>query len=216
LIARVLAGAALLFASSAAAFACQGTSNPALDENFKQPDPGWGETSDQYSSASPQGLSMQPPVNGGWWWLNTNYTMDGSDVCLQIVMAAAPAPTQGANGQPVSNDSDAGLLFWSKDAQNFYTATIAPDGSYGVYRLIAGKWTSIVAETPSPAIKTAAGSINEVELTVSGNAGSFYINGTKVADIHGQAPPDGGSPGIYCESGSAAATTWVFPRFQIY
>ena len=73
----------------------------------------------------------------------------------------------------------------------------------------------IVDPVKSPAIKTGASAINEIEVATKGNTGAFYVNGAKVTDFHGQAPSDGGPPGVYAESGPSI-TTWVFSRVQIY
>jgi len=64
-------------------------------------------------------------------------------------------------------------------------------------------------------VRTKPGALNEVELKVSGNAGSFFVNGAKVADFRGDPPPRGGPPGVYAESGGNAVT-WLFPRVQLF
>ena len=88
-------------------------------------------------------------------------------------------------------------------------------GTAAVDRLVNGVWQSIVPPRPSPAVHTAAGATNEIELVTSGNAATFFVNGSRIADFHGQAPPGGGAPGIYAESGPKI-TTWLFPRAVLY
>jgi len=204
----LLVGGALLFATAGTAFACQGKSDAALDDNFSKPDPGW-PTSDNVT-ITPQGLVVKPPVNGSTWVVNGNYTMDGADLCVTV---ALPTPLPN----PANEDTvgDVGVVFWKRDNDNYYLAAISPDGIAAISRSVAGQWTTIVDPTSSPAIKTAAGSVNEIEVTTKGNSGTFYVNGTKITDFHGQAPSDGGPPGVYAESGPTI-TTWVFSRVQIY
>jgi hypothetical protein len=207
--ARALFGAvAVLFATSGAAPACLGKSDPALDDNFTHPDPGWPNADNV--SPTTQGLVVKPPANGSTWAVNSNYTMDGSDLCVTIALPAA-LPT------PADEDTvgDVGVLFWRRDNDNYYMAAISPDGVAVVSRYLTGQWLTIVNPTHSPAIKTGAGAVNEIEITTRGNAGSLYINSMKVTDFRGQAPPSGGSPGVYAESGPNV-TTWVFSRVQLY
>ncbi len=204
----LLAGAALLFAATGTAFACQGKSDPALDDNFSKPDPGWPASDNVV--VTPQGLVVKPPVNGSTWVVNGNYTMDGADLCVTVAFPATmPTP---ANEDTVG---DVGIVFWKRDNDNYYLAAISPDGVAAISRSVSGQWTTIVDPIKSPAIKTAAGAVNEIEVETKGNAGVFYVNGAKITEFRGQAPPDGGPPGVYAESGPSI-TTWMFSRVQIY
>jgi hypothetical protein len=201
-------GAAFLLAGSSVAFACQGKSDPALDDNFTKPDPGW--PSSENVAITPHGLIVRPPANGSTWVVNSSYTMDGADLCVTTAIPTTlPSP---ANEDTVG---DVGVVFWKRENDNYYLAAISPDGLASVSRAVNGQWTTIVPPVASPAINTAAGAGNEIEIATKGNAGVFLVNGTKIADFRGQAPPDGGPPGVYGESGPTV-TTWVFSRVQIY
>jgi hypothetical protein len=204
----VLVGLAFFVLSGGAALACLGKSDPALDENFSKPDSGWPNADNV--NATPQGLVVKPPINGSTWVVNSNYTMDGADLCVTVMMPATlPNP---ANEDTVG---DVGAIFWKRDNDNYYLVAISPDGLAAVSRSVNGQWTTIMEPTASSAIKTGANAVNEIEVATKGNSGLFYINGTKIMDLHGQAPPDGGPPGIYAESGPSV-TSWVFTRVQIY
>jgi hypothetical protein len=204
----LLAAVATLCAASGVALACQGKTDPALDDNFAKPDPGW-PTSDNVA-ISPQGLVVKPPVNGSTWVVNGNYTMDGADLCVTVALPATlPNP---ANEDTVG---DVGVVFWKRDNDNYYLAAISPDGIAAISRSVSGQWTTIVDPVKSSAIKTGGGAVNEIEVATKGNGGAFYVNGAKITDFRGQAPPDGGPPGVYAESGPSI-TTWVFSRVQIF
>jgi hypothetical protein len=207
--ARTLLGAvAVLLATSGAAAACLGKSDPALDDNFVHPDPGWPNGDNV--SPTPQGLVVKPPANGSTWAVNSNYAMDGSDLCVSVALPAT-LPT------PADEDTvgDVGVVFWKRDNDNYYMAAISPDGNAIVSRYLVGQWLTIVNSIQSPAIKTGPGAVNEIEITCRGNAGSLYVNDTKLTDFRGQSPPGGGPPGVYAESGPTV-TNWVFSRVQIY
>ena len=208
-LAKVFFGAVAVFLlADATASACLGKRDPALDDNFVTADPGWPNGDNV--ATSPQGLIVKPPANGSTWVVNSNYTMDGSDLCVTVALPATlPTP---ANEDTVG---DVGVLFWKRDNDNYYMAAMSPDGVAVVSRYLNGQWATIVNPVKSAAIKTGPGAVNELEVTAKGNAGSFYINGTKIADFRGQAPQGGGPPGIYAESGPDV-TTWVFSRVQLY
>jgi hypothetical protein len=199
---------AVLLMTSGVALACLGKNDPALDDNFTKPDPGW--PSGDNVSTTTQGLVVKPPVNGSTWVVNSNYTMDGSDLCVTVALPATlPTP---ANEDTVG---DVGVLFWKRDNDNYYMAAISPDGLAVVSRYLNGQWLTIVNPARSDAVKIGPGAVNEIEVTNRGNAGNLYVNGTELADFRGQAPPGGGPPGIYAESGPNV-TTWVFSRVQLY
>jgi hypothetical protein len=212
LIKSVLLGLAALFmVADGSALACQGKTNAALDENFQKPDPGWGKIASNVLSLSPQGLVIQPVVNGTAWLNNYAYTLDGADFCVEVTF-----PTQMPTPANRDNLGDAGIAFWNKDSSSYYVATIAPDGSALISRYVNGSWSNLYGPAQVASIKTTAGATNEVELQVKGNSGTLIVNDTPVTTFHGQAPPEGGPPGVYCESAIKSVTTWVFPRVQIY
>ncbi len=208
LVVRIFAvSMALALATGGDAWACQGKTTAAiLDDTFKSPDPGWGAPDDA-ASFTPGGLVLKPPVNGSAWRWNPNYTLDGNDLCVSVVNPSQPS------GRPAPGD--VGVWFWSQSAQNFYTATLSLDGTASIDRLVNGVWHVVLPPTPSGAVRTKPGAVNEVEVAVRGNTGSFYINGTKITDFHGEPPPNGGPPGVYAESGSTGVA-WVFPRVQLF
>ena len=82
-------------------------------------------------------------------------------------------------------------------------------------RLVAGKWVTIVAPAATSAVKTSPAAVNELEIVTDGNTAQFFVNGTRVTDIRGQAPPDGGAPGLYGESGPKP-TIWLFQRARLF
>ena len=197
---------ALVLATGGAAWACQAKNTAAiLDDTFRTPDPGWGAP-DEQAAFTPGGLVLKPPVNGSAWRWNPNYTIDGNSLCVSVIN---PSPTSGRD------IGDVGVWFWSQNAQNFYTATLSLDGTASIDRLVNGVWHVVLPPTPSGAVHTKPGAVNEVEVAVHGNTGSFFVNGAKIADFRGDPPPKGGPPGVYGESG-AAAMTWVFPRVQLF
>lgn len=201
--------ALLIGGAAGAAQACQGTGAPTLVEDFKNPDIGWGKP-DTIASYTQQGLVIRPPGGGSAWRWNRNFTMARADFCIEAVNPS-PLPSP-ANAETTG---DVGIWFWGTDAQNFFTATISLDGTAAVDRLVNGIWQSVIPPRPSPAVRTAAGATNEIELVTSGNSATFFVNGSRIADFHGQAPQGGGAPGIYAESGPKV-TTWLFPRAVLY
>jgi len=199
----------MLCGAAGAAVACQRSANALFDDNFKNPDPGWGQA-DNVAAFTSAGLALTPPVSGSAWRWNTNFSMSHGDWCVEVVNPAK---------LPDPPDEDAvgavGVWFWDKDSQNFYTAAITLDGLASVMRLAGGKWLTIVEPAGATAIKSAPGAVNEIEILTDGDIAHFYVNGTLITDVRGRAPPNGGAPGIYAESGPQG-TTWLFQRARLF
>jgi len=205
----LVVGLAVLCSAANAASACQKKNNPVFEEDFKNPDPGWGQP-DNNAEFTPDGLVLIPPFSGSVWRSNSNLTMLQADWCIrEINPASLPTPA----------DEDAvgavGAWFWGADPQNFYTATITLDGKASIDRLSHGIWQAVVAPAPAPAVNTAPGAANEIEIIIQGNRLAFYVNGALITQITGRPPENGGRPGIYAEAGPKG-TRWVFPHVAMY
>jgi hypothetical protein len=202
-------GLVILCGAAGAASACQKHTAPIFQDNFKNADPGWGQA-DNVAAFTKLGLVLTPPAGGSAWRTNGNASMAHGDWCVE---ATSPASL------PTPADEDAvgsvGVWFWGSDLQNFYTATITLDGNASVDRLNHGIWQAVVTPTPAPAIKTAPGAANEIEVVTNGNKAAFYVNGTLVTNVTGQPPANGGPAGVYGESGPKG-TSWTFPQVALY
>lgn len=202
-------GLAVLCCAASAASACQKSTNPVFEDNFKNADPGWGQP-DNVAAFTPNGLVLTPPVSGSAWRSNSTLTMAQGDWCVrEINPSSLPTPADEDTVGAV------GVWFWSSDLQNFYTATITLDGKASIDRLNHGIWQTVVPTAPAPSVKTAPGAANEIEIVTNGNTATFYVNGTRIKDITAHPPANGGPPGVYAESGPKG-TSWVFPHVALY
>jgi hypothetical protein len=202
-------GLVALCCAASAASACQKTTNPVFEDNFKNADPGWGQP-DNNAAFTPNGLVLTPPVSGSAWRSNANLTMAQGDWCIREV---------NPSNLPTPADEDAvgavGVWFWGSDLQNFYTATITLDGKASIDRLNHGIWQTVVPPAPAPSVNTSPGAANEIEMVTSGNTATFYVNGVRITNITGRPPANGGSPGVYAESGPKG-TSWLIPHVALY
>jgi hypothetical protein len=84
-----------------------------------------------------------------------------------------------------------GVAFWMKDLDNFYAFQIIPGGSAAVYRMVDGKWKTVIKDRDSDSVFQGTGHSNELEVVTHGPQASLYINGDHFSDILGGVP-DGG------------------------
>ena len=110
--------------------------------------------------------------------LNVTFTVTDADICSEAVWPQGEQPMLGA-----------GLLFWGEDNRTYFQFGILNNGKYWIARKQDGKWLgTIAANVDSPAINKNPGEANTLRVTAIGNNLTFYINGTKVRELRGQAP----------------------------
>jgi hypothetical protein len=110
--------------------------------------------------------------------LNVTFTVKDADICSETVWPNGDQPMLGA-----------GLLFWGEDNRTYFQFGILNNGKFWIARKQDGKWLgTIAANVDSPAINKAPGEANMLRVKADGNNLTFYINGTKVRELRGQAP----------------------------
>ena len=110
--------------------------------------------------------------------LNVTFTVKDADICSETVWPSGEQPVLGA-----------GLLFWGEDNRTYFQFGILNNGKFWIARKQDGKWLgTIAANVESPAIKTGAGESNVLRVKAVGNNVTFFINGSKVRELRGQAP----------------------------
>jgi hypothetical protein len=171
-------------------------------DDFKAPDPGWPHT-DQIKIGS-GASTLLPPVNISVTAYNSTYLFSDADVCVQIKSSDFTKPEQLSGG----------LMFWITNINSYFIFHIYPNGVWGFERRAGSRWIRISSGN-SDAIKKGVGDVNEVEVRLSGNTGTGYVNGTKVATFNGQPPEGGGFFGVIGGSENERANIWEFRDFKI-
>jgi hypothetical protein len=110
--------------------------------------------------------------------LNVTYTVRDADICLETVWPTGEQPILGA-----------GLLFWGEDNRTYFQFGVLNNGKFWIARKQDGKWLgTVAANVDSAAINKAPGGANTLRVKTNGNSVTFFINGTKVRELRGQAP----------------------------
>lgn len=175
----VLAIAGLL-ASAGEAFACEGE-KVLFEDRFENDGGGWSHKNTV--SVGDGALTFTLPADDMQSNLNVMFSVDDADLCAEAVWP---------HGEPHDGTPQtlgAGLLFWGEDNRSYYQFGILNNGRYWIARKKDGAWVgTIAANIDSPAINTAPGASNTLRIDAKGNRLSFYINGTRVRVLRGQAP----------------------------
>jgi hypothetical protein len=171
-----LAAASLFVVTGGHAMACNG-SKVVFDDKFQDDAGGWAlkDTIEVKDGT----FTFKLPPDDMQSNLNVTFSVNDADICADAVWPDdADQPVLGA-----------GLLFWGENNRTYYQFGILNNGRYWIARKQDGTWSgTIAANIDSPAIKTAPGSVNTLRVDAKGNTLAFYINGTKVRELRGQAP----------------------------
>lgn len=169
-----------LLASAGQARACEG-GKVLFEDTFRNDGGGWSDK--KAVSVGDGALTFTLPADDMQSNLNVMFNVEDADVCAETVWphGAAQDETQQILG--------AGLLFWGEDNRSYYQFGILNNGRYWIARKKDGAWVgTIAANIDSPAINTAPGAANTLRVDAKGSQLGFYINGTKVRALRGQAP----------------------------
>jgi len=171
--------AALLVAAAFAwpASACEGT-EVVFEDKFADDSGGWAINQDV--EVKDGSFTFKLPPDAMQSDLNVTYTVNDADICSETVWPDGGSTILGA-----------GLLFWGEDNRNYLQFGILNNGKFWIARRQDGKWYTIVENVDSSAIKVKPGEANTLRVKSSGGVATFFINGTKVRDLRGQAPKGG-------------------------
>jgi hypothetical protein len=157
--------------------ACEGT-KVVFEDKFTDDSGGWAINQDV--EVKDGSFTFKLPPDAMQSDLNVTYTVDDADICSETVW-----PDDG------STILGAGLLFWGEDNRNYLQFGVLNNGKFWIARRQDGKWYTIVENVDSSAIKVKPGESNLLRVKASGGVATFFINGTKVRDLRGQAPKGG-------------------------
>ena len=157
--------------------ACEGT-QVVFEDKFNDDAGGWAINQDV--EVKDGSFTFRLPPDAMQSDLNVTYTVDDADICSETVWPDGGSTILGA-----------GLLFWGEDNRNYLQFGILNNGKFWIARRQDGKWYTIVENVDSSAIKVKPGESNILRVKTSGGVATFFINGTKVRDLRGQAPKGG-------------------------
>ncbi|MGA7371766.1 MAG: family 16 glycoside hydrolase [Methyloceanibacter sp.] len=173
----LLTAAMLCLAGLPQASACEG-SEVIFEDKFTDDAGGWAINQDV--EVKDGSFVFKLPPDAMQSDLNVTYMVYDADICSEMVWPNGGSAILGA-----------GLLFWGEDNRNYLQFGVLNNGKFWIARRLDGKWHTIVENVDSTAIKVKPGESNTLRVKASGDAATFFINGTKVRDLRGQAPKGG-------------------------
>ena len=196
--------AILLFSSGNAAFAaCEGKSI-LFEDGFERLQPTWGEANDSFKVEGKR-LLIEPEPDGVIWRTNQASLYDDIDMCVAMTTILGVEP----------DNTEAGLLFWYIDENNFYALEQAPNGKASVWRRQRGKWLVQVEWQDVEGVHAGDNSINELRVVTRGDRAKVYVNETEFAEFTGIAPNDGQLIGVFATSPEIGSARYAFDNLKI-
>src|SRR5260370_15333241 len=122
-----------------------------------------------------------------------------------VVCSEITAPREIGKGE---SGAAGGVMFWGTDYDNYYLAEIYLNGSYSVWRRLAGKWIAVVPRRPSSSLRQGPGAVNQLKIAAGSQAATLFINGTESVGFWGPPPGAGGAGGLFGQTEKDAAQGW--------
>ena len=204
----VLAAVAIIsFAIPAFASGCEG--KILLQPKFAQADPNWPVSKDETSDEVTQDGKLTIKV----FKASTSTVLYRGDVYDDVQICVNVKLVQTGS----SDEETAGVIFWAKDYNSYYSLSVAPDGMIAVSRWAGGRWLFPMPYQPNAAMKKGAGQINALRVVLRGSEATVYVNDQKIGSVTGQ-PAEGGSQvGIRAHGTQSTSknTIWEFSDFVV-
>jgi len=197
-LAGLLVAFGLLVVNHGALAACD-PENALYEDDFEFLDVSWGTADDSilvYDGAL--------VIKGAGGVVNLETMTTGAAICVDVSVAEAPNVA----------DSPAGLVFWWQDWKNYYSVFVWADGWIEVRRMSDGKSKTLFTQE-SATLKTGAGAVNSLELTLQPKDVTLSVNATEVRRFKVKRPKDGGAVGLYGISPDDAPATFTFDTFIV-
>jgi hypothetical protein len=185
---------------------CRPANPTDFQDTFAKPNPEWTFNNSIVHYVDGQ-LLIKPKVSTSYPQLYRALVFKNATVCLTVKSPLEVADLEGV--------SSAGVIFWARDYDNFYTASIYPNGTFQIVRLINNEWVIVIQRTMSDTINKGIGAVNKLQVVLSNNNGLLYINGVQVQAFRGQPPKDGGATGLYAQSESQQQDEWRFLNITV-
>ena len=188
-----VAGVTLLGFVCGAHAACEGQTGKAIfEDSFTDDSGGWDLSS--YKVVPPvmvADLTEEYTANSS---LNATFYATEGDYCAEVKLPASPT-----KGNPISG----GLLFLASDYSNYFLANITSEGSVGLYKRSAGRWSTIYTASDTRVVKMESNAVNTIRVTVKDGKIIFYVNGTQLKTVRAQISNDPLRFGMFAQTDKA-------------
>lgn len=194
----------VLLAGACNAYAC-GTGRLVTEDKFDTLDPAWAiEKKYDKLTAGPEGLTIVVPPGKNVGAINPFGAYKSFELCIRAA-TEKPDPTA---------DELFAIRFWTPDGNDEYWAvTWTGKSRFVVNRYIDAKPTAITPPVNNASLLRSG--INEYGVSVSGNQGTFSINGKKVTDFTGPPPEHGSVFGFLVAAHQSRPSTFVLKNLQL-
>lgn len=170
-----------------------------LNEDFSQPNAAWG-VKDRNFKIEDGSAIITPDKGRGYPRFDSGFVFGDADICMSMT----PVKSKDLK------ESEAGLLFWTRDYDNFFLFELLTTGKYRISRMLNKDWVrDPIGWRDSDAILKGA-STNKLRLTIQDQILTLGVNGTTLAKLQAQAPGVPTFVGFDSEHGS-----WKFNSLKV-
>jgi hypothetical protein len=175
-----------------------------FQDDFSDPSSGWLQGQDEFGLAE--------YAEGGFRiFVASEASAKISIPRLQYSNVRLEVETQKIGG---GDDNDYGLICRYKDQDNFYFFTISSDGYYGIGKFVQNKFSLIGMDMMQTSDLIRQGEqTNLIRADCVGDLLTFYINGSKTAEVRDTDFKDG-DVGLIAGTFSSPGTDILFKQFR--
>ena len=197
-----LAGLVVLALASTAQAACRADGKVLFQDSFDELESSWG-TFPNYAAEGGK-FVFRPPAGFNNSSINSASIYEDVSVCVEV---ATPKPVKQNCG---------GIIFWALNYEEYYTFQVSSgDGTASVWHRQKGKWIAQFSPKAFAPVRRGPRA-NDLQLEISGNTVTFYVNGQQFRQFTGKAPQGGSQVGVIACSPLKSSTTVQFDNFTVW
>jgi hypothetical protein len=172
-------------------------------DDFQTLLPGWGSAKSHWEIGNGR-FTVHPALNQ--YYFEDSRRGPFTDVSIEADVVLAKGSDFTRPG---------GIVFWCKDAQNFYVFAITMQGDYAIFRRDQNRWTTILKRTRTDALNLSVGKTNHLQLVTRGTSADLYLNDQSLQTVSSENSDAGGFVGFYGESSEHELMAWEFMHLKI-
>jgi len=183
--------------------------DPLISEDFQGDEGVWSSENDENVTYAFSRRTYRMTVNQqNWLSFAFNQELDDvrpSDFLAEVDVEQISGPT----------NNEYGFLFHYRDPDNFYLYVASSEGTYSLWKKVAGEWINLVEWTETTALERGEDASNRLGVLVEGAQITLLANDVALAQVE-DAPAESGVVGLVVGTFDETPVEVAFDNFELW
>jgi len=191
-----------VWTTTADAASCDG-SKTIFEDEFRDDSGGWPIVP-EFIRVEDGSLVVTAPAQKMEKAINVTNSVKSGDICVEVAF----------KNMPISPAGSAGLLFWVRGPNDYYTLQVSPRGAVGIFRF-KEQWLPLRPMLEDSSVNKGQDAVNNLRVKADGNLVTLFVNGAKIREVRGDPPAPDWQFGVYTAATNEKLGTSSFRHFKV-